>query len=107
MSNTRNNLLIINFSVSCWEGRKQSKDATKEVAEAHGTKDTVGRYHKSLFPDAEAHQNILKVRNAWRTWHSENTLPWGQDGSRAIRSSAFLDYTTGYRAHKERFEAAC
>jgi hypothetical protein len=46
------------------------------------------------------------LRNAWRVWHYENTLPWGNDGSRVIRSAAFLDYCTEYRAYKDKFEAA-
>ena len=106
MSNIRNNLLVITFGISCWEGRRLDKKATAEVAQSHVVSSGVGRYHKDLLPDAVEHQNILKLRNAWRVFHAENTLAWGDNGERVIRSSAFLDYTTGYREYKDKFDQA-
>lgn len=107
MSNIRNQLLCVALNISCWEARRQDKKVNSEVAAAHGTATGVGRYHKDLLPDAKEHQDILKLRNAWRVWHYENTLPWGNDGSRVIRSAAFMDYATEYRAYKDKFDAAC
>lgn len=107
MNQIRNQLLCIALNISCWEARRQDKKVNNEVAASHGTATGVGRYHKDLLPDAKEHQDILKLRNAWRVWHYDNTLPWGNDGSRVIRSSAFLDYTTEYRAYKGKFEQAC
>ena len=107
MSNIRNQLLCVGFSISCWEARRQDKKATKEVAQAHGTDAAVGRYHKDLLPGATEHEDIIKLRNAWRVWHYENTLPWGQDGTRVLRSSSFLDYGAEFSNWKSRFEALC
>lgn len=107
MSQIRNQLLCIALNISCWEARRQDKKVNSEVAANHGTSTGVGRYHKDLLPDAKEHQDILKLRNAWRVWHYENTLPWGNDGSRVIRSAAFLDYTNEFREYKNKFEAAC
>ena len=107
MSRIRNQLLCIGLNISCWEARRQDKKVNSEVAASHGTATGVGRYHKDLLPDAPEHQAILKIRNAWRVWHYANTLPWGNDGSRVIRSAAFLDYTAGYRTYKAEFDAAC
>lgn len=106
MSNIRNQLLSVGFSISCWEARKQDKKATKEVADAHGTASSVGRYHKDLLPGATEHETILKIRNAWRVWHGEMTLPWNDNGTRVLRSAAFLDYSAGYRDWKAKFEQA-
>ncbi len=103
----RNSCLIINFGISAWEARRQDKKVNNEVAANHGTATGVGRYHKDLLPDAKEHQDILKLRNEWRVWHTSATLPWSDSGSRVIRSAAFLDYTTEYRAYKDKFEAAC
>lgn len=107
MSQIRNQLLCIALNISCWEARRQDKKVNNEVAVSHGTATGVGRYNKDLLPDAEEHQAILKLRNAWRVWHYDNTLPWGNDGSRVIRSAAFLDYTAEYRMYKDKFEQAC
>lgn len=104
MSNIRTSLISVNFGISCWEARRQDKKASKEVADIHGTASTVGRYHKDLLPGAEEHENVLKIRNAWRVWHSENTLPWNDNGTRVMRSAAFMDYSEGYRAWKDKFE---
>ncbi len=105
-TNIRNSLLSINFGLSCWEARRQDKTATQEVAANHGTASNVGRYHKDLLPGAVEHEAILKIRNAWRVWHAENTLPWNDNGTRVLRSAAFLDYTQGYRGWKDQFETA-
>ena len=107
MSQIRNQLLCVALSISAWEARRQDKKVNTEVAQAHGTATGVGRYHKDLLPDAKEHQDILKLRNAWRVWHMDNTLPWADNGSRVIRSAAFLDYTTEYRNYKLKFEQAC
>ncbi len=107
MSHIRNQLLCVGLSISCWEGRKQDRKATKEVADKHGTASSVGRYHKDLLPGAAEHEAILKIRNAWRVWHYENSLPWGDDSSRVMRSAAFFDYMEGYRDWKAQFEDAC
>jgi hypothetical protein len=107
MSQIRKQLLCLSFNMSCWEARRQDKKVNGEVAASHGTAAGVGRYNKDLLPDAAEHQAILKLRNAWRVWHYENTLPWGNDGSRVIHSMAFIDYTNEYRAYKHKFEQAC
>lgn len=105
--NIRHQLLCVALNISCWEARRQDKKVNGEVAAAHGTSTGVGRYHKDLLPDAVEHQNILKLRNAWRVWHMENTLPWDNNGARVIRSASFLDYAAEYRAYKDKFETAC
>ena len=107
MSSLRNQLLVVNLNISCWEARKQDKKVSKEVAQTHAVSSAVGRYHKDLLPDADEHKAILKIRNAWRVWHAENTLPWGDNGARVIRSAAFMDYTAGYRGFKDLFDSAC
>lgn len=104
--NVRHALLTVSFSISAWEARKQDKKATREVALAHNTDTNVGRYHKDLLPDAKEHEAILKLRNAWRVAHYENTLPWGDDGGRVMRSASFLDYAEMYRNYKAQWDAA-
>lgn len=102
----KHSLLTVNFSISAWEARKQDKKATREVAEAHAVSSSVGRYHKDLLPEAPSHEAILKLRNAWRSWHYEQTLPWGDEGGRVMRSSSFMDYTAGFRERKDQWDAA-
>lgn len=99
----RNTLLTVSFGISAWEARKQDKRASAEVAAAHGTDSGVGRYHKDLLPDATEHQEVLKIRNAWRVWHYENTLAWGDDGQRVMRSASFFDYAEGYRLWEQKW----
>src|SRR5512143_3204328 len=103
MSSIRNTLICVSFGISAWEARKQDKKATREVADAHGTDSGVGRYHKDLLPGAEEHAAVLTHRNAWRMWHYENTLPWGDDGMRVLRSSAFFDYAENYRKYQDKW----
>ena len=106
MSTIRTQLLVVNAGWSCWEARRQDKKATKEVAVAHGTDTGVGRYHKDLLPGAAEHEAILKLRNAWRVWHYENTLPWGDDAGRVLRSAEFFKYGEGFRAYRAQWDTA-
>ena len=50
MSDIRNSLLCVSFSVSCWEGKKKDQKATREAKEKHQVADGVVRTHKDLMP---------------------------------------------------------
>lgn len=101
----RNTLLTVQFGISVWDARKQDKRASKEVAAAHGTDVGVGRYHKDLLPDAPEHEAIIKFAGEWRREHYENTLPWGDNGDRVIRSPAFFEvYAPKHRARLDRWD---
>lgn len=106
MSNIRNQLLVVSLGLSAWEARKQDKQVNREVAANHGTDSGVGRYHKDLLPDATEHKKILTIRNAWRIWHYDNTLPWGDDSGRVLRSIDFLDYAEGHNLFQAQWTEA-
>lgn len=106
MSSIRNQVLVVALNISVWEARKQDRKVTKEVAISHAIAEACGRYHKDLLPNAVEHQNILKIRNAWRIWHYTITLPWGDDAGRVLRSEDFFKYTSEYNDFKQQWDAA-
>lgn len=105
-TSVRHQLLTVHFSISAWEARKQDKKATSEVAKNHTIDSKIGRYHKDLLPGAVEHEKILSIRNAWRVAHYANTLPWGDDGGRVMRSASFMDYAEVYRNFEGQWRAA-
>jgi hypothetical protein len=102
----RNTLLVVGLNISAWEARRQDRKVNKEVADAHGTASTVGRYHKDLLPAATEHEAVLLIRNEWRRWYYENTLPWGDDSGRVIRSFDYLDFALESQSYEQRWNAA-
>lgn len=106
MSNIRSRLLCVSPSISCWEARKQDKKATRETEEKHAVAHGSVRTHKDLLPGAVEHENIIKIRNGWRIWMTENSLPWAPT-VQVVRSEKFFEFSEGYREWAEKFDSAC
>jgi hypothetical protein len=104
MSSIRSSLLCVSFHISAWEGRKLDKKATRETAEKHALASGVARTHKDLLPGADEHAAILKLRGAWRKWHADETLAWGDDGQRVIKSADMMEYGEGFRVRKGQWD---
>lgn len=98
--------MLVNFSASTWMARKFDKKVTEEVETSHNVQDA-GRFNKQLLAGArEMHMAVIAAVQAWRVWHYENTLPWGNDGWRLLPSSNFMAYTEGERKHRINVESA-
>lgn len=101
-----NNALLVTLSVSSWSGRKQDKQATKEVAINHGVATGVGAYHKSVLPGAAELEHIKKCTGAARTFFYKNTLPWSTAGAAILPNKNYLWFTQEIRAIKTEWEQA-
>ena len=83
-------VMIVNLSISQWSARKYDAKATAEVEMAHHAKDA-GRFNKILL-SSETLKEIGKVATKARTFHYENTLPWGDNGDRILPVQKYWDY---------------
>lgn len=84
--------LTANLNIGAWSARKHDKKVTEEVQEAHNAKKDTGRYNKLLVAK-EWLNDLQKVHSAARTFHYENTLPWGDNGDRLLPSANYFTYT--------------
>lgn len=94
--------LTVNLSISQWVARKHDKKISKEVEDQHNAHDA-GRYNKVLVAKAEL-EKIQKTAGAARSFHYENTLPWGDNGDRLLPSANYMSYVKEMAILKSNFE---
>lgn len=83
-------VMIVNLTISQWSARKYDQKATSEVEHLHNAKEA-GRFNKILM-QSDTLTNIGKVANKVRTYHYENTLPWGDNGDRILPTEKYFEY---------------
>lgn len=99
------NALLVVFSASQWTARKLDKQITTEVHTTHNAKDDAGRYNKLLV--AKEHtEPISKAVNKARTFHYDNTLPWGNNNERLLPIKNYFEYLSQMNIMKADFERA-
>ena len=107
MSNLTTKAMLVKLSIAIPAMKKYDKKATAEVAQAHGTATTVGRYNKSLLgQDAPVYKALQQCANAARTTHYEQTLPWSNDEHRILPSTNYLEYSQRMRTHNHNTDNA-
>ncbi len=95
--------MLVTLNISQWTGRKKDKKVTKETNAFYGATDASGYYSKALIPK-EAVKPISQVVSTARTFHYENTLPWGDNGERLLPRKNYLDYTRKMHEFSNQFE---
>jgi len=95
--------MLVKLNISQWTGRKKDKRITKETNAFYGAAKSSGYYSKVLIPK-DAVKSIQKTVNAARTFHYENTLPWGDNGERLLPSKNYFDYTQHMREFNTNFD---
>ena len=87
--------MLVDLSISKWEGKKKDKRASKAVTTNNGAQDGVANVHKKLLGNCKELQDVLtqggKIRN---TIHYGMTLPWSDKGTRLLPTAMYFDYTT-------------
>jgi hypothetical protein len=106
-TNLSRKAMLAVLNISRWSARKHDKKVSQEVSENHGANGNVGRYHKRLLPgDSKSLDRVRKSADAARDFHYQNTLPWGQDGSRVLTKANYFAYVTEMRKLRTEFEEA-
>lgn len=98
--------MLVALSISTWSGRKYDKDASKEVADNHGTEASrAGRFNKILVNPASLRE-ITSVAVSARNYTTSVTLPWLNDGVRIIPVDIYLDYSQRMSQYRSEFNSA-
>jgi len=96
--------MLASLHISCWSARKHDKRVSKEVDDIYGGKDA-GRFNKVL-AQKEALKEIQTIIGSARTFHLEQTLPWGERGERLLPSKNYSHYSRQMRIYKQQFDDA-
>ena len=97
--------MLVKLSISQWTARRFDRKATKDVIDKYNADRNAGRFNKMLI-DLDSVKIYQKAANEARTFHYDNTLPWGDDDSRILPADNYLDYTKKMRGLKTAFEEA-
>jgi len=85
--------VLVNLSISMWEGRKKDKGAEKEVEDQNHAKRGVTNVTKALLSDCEELNAIKKFKGAMLTAiHYPATLPWSNSGLAMLPMKNYFNY---------------
>lgn len=96
--------MLASLHISCWNARKHDVRVSKEVDNQYSSHNA-GRFNK-LLASKEALKAIQTVVSSARTFHNEQTLPWGERGERLLPSRNYSHYSQRMRAYKQAFDEA-
>lgn len=105
ITDIRSKAILVRLTVRAWSGRSFDRKATNEVIEAAHAAPDSGRFHKLLIGGDEF-KAIAKVAGEARTFHYDQSLPWGDDESRILPATNYLPYMEKMRTFKAQYEAA-
>lgn len=98
------NAVLVRLNIAQWTARRYDKNASKEVAQAHGAKDA-GRFNKVLI-GREHLEPIEQLAGTLRTKHYQLTLPWQDDGTRLLPTALFMAYSEAMSEIQTKFSDA-
>lgn len=100
-----NNSLIVSLGISQWTARKHDQKITQEVNTNHAASNDAGRYNKLLV--AKEHTDpINQIAGKARSFHYDNTLPWGDNNERLLPTKNYFTYVQEMNRLKGEFDAA-
>jgi hypothetical protein len=110
MKNTKQNsittrAMLISLNIQQWTGSKHDKKVSEEVAVAHQSDVSMGRFQKRLVAK-EALEKLRGITSAARHEHYNRTLPWQDGGSRILSSKGYFDYSEKMREYSAQWDTA-
>ncbi len=97
--------MVMNLSISRWEGKRLDKEASQRVTESAGARADVARVNKHLVPK-EALAPVITASNAVRDHFYTSTLPWRDNGDRLMTRLLYTSFIEQHERLKAEFYAA-
>lgn len=88
--------VLAKLSMAKWTPYKYDENTTAQVEAANGVK-RVGRFNKHLMKECGALADVNAHYNAVYLYHTQNTLPWADDGVRMLPNELYIEYTQQMR----------
>lgn len=99
-------LMIVNISIAVWEGRKLDRKVTEQTNRDQGVTDEDALRVNKLLISKEAFKEVQASSSAIRSFVKERTLPWKDNGDRALMRQGYQAFVTDYSKLKDNWEAA-
>jgi hypothetical protein len=97
--------VLVDLNISVWTGRKMDKKVSAEIDADKQTQVRAGNYHKALMAGAKELEDINKYAAGIRNWHTQQTLPWSDAGTRLIPTARLFDYQQELGQRENGFQA--
>jgi hypothetical protein len=96
--------VLIDLNISVWTARKLDKNVSKEIDINKGATTQAGNYNKHILAGADELERITKLATEIRDWHTRQTLPWSDAGTRLLPMANFFDYKDQMADYEEVFK---
>ena len=87
-----------------WTGRKQDKNATREVTNNKKAAKDAASVTKYLMAGTEKLNRIVSFTQQVRQWVNENTLPWSDTGTRLLPADKFMEFKDELNKKEQLYE---
>jgi hypothetical protein len=94
--------LLVDIRIGNWSARIHDADASQSVSNEYKNDPAYARVNKSLVAREEI-QKIWQLVYEARRYHYSVTLPWGDNGSRLLPATLYLDFTKKISAYRQQF----
>ena len=84
--------VLIDLNLSVWTARKLDRNVSKEIDTRKQATTRAGNYNKHILAGSDQLEAINKLGGEIREWHTRQTLPWSDTGTRLLPMSNFFDY---------------
>lgn len=103
----RNRAMLVFYTKTGWSGARRDAEASREVAQAHGSDEQWGHFYKHLMAK-EALQKVKAATQAAYEDHLDRTLPWQGKGSgvRILDCRGLFDYEANQTQGAQNVERA-
>lgn len=100
-----NRAMLIFYTKNGWSGARRDAEATREVAQKHGSDETWGHFYKHLLAK-EALKRVKAATQAAYEDHLDRTLPWLNSGVRLLPAAGVFDYEASQAQHQQTLDRA-
>ena len=99
-------IMVVNVSISLWEGRRLDRAITsKAITDNHVNDDDALRVNK-LLVSKDSMREVVSCSSAIRTLVRERTLPWKDNGDRALLRQMYAKFIQEFHALETEWWAA-
>lgn len=98
--------VLVDLNISMWTARKLDKAVSKEIDVDKHTTVSGGNYNKHLLAGSGQLARISKLASEIRDWHTRQTLPWSDTGTRLLPTANLFDYKERLGHYESEFNNA-
>lgn len=84
--------VLVDLNISLWTARRLDKQVSKEIDNIKRTHTKAGNYNKHILAGSAHLEAITKLAGEIREWHTRQTLPWSDTGTRLLPMNNFFEY---------------